>query len=269
MRSENIIEKFEEALRNLSDVEIDVEEVKSRSMKPEKLDALFANGPVVCSIFDHATFKFKYMSRNVEQMLGIPSEQIVELEYQEFLQRHFHPADLEIVLHQLFDDTVTFIADNAKTSALRISIQYNYRMQTASGKWIKVKQQTTPIKLGEKGEILLDQSFYSPAGTADYNETHPIELSIYVRDNKGLYNRTFSKTYSALNGSGGGNGNGITQRELEVLKLLAKGKTSRQIGQLLYISESTVVTHRKNMLEKFGLNNTSELIAFAFKTGVL
>lgn len=265
MGNETVIEKFEEALQNLSDVEIDVEEVKSRSMKPEKLDALFANGPVVCSIFDHATFKFKYMSRNVEQMLGIPAEQLVELEYQEFLQQYFHPADLEIVFHQLFADTVTFITDTAKTSTLRISIHYNYRMRTAAGNWIKVEQQTTPIKLNDSGKILLDQSFYYPAGKANPKENHPIELSIYIQDNNGLYKRTFSKTYSSSNT----NGSEITQRELEVLQLLAKGKTSCQIGQMLYISESTVVTHRKNMLEKFGLNNTSELIAFAFKTGVL
>ncbi|MBL4651566.1 MAG: response regulator transcription factor [Flavobacteriales bacterium] len=59
----------------------------------------------------------------------------------------------------------------------------------------------------------------------------------------------------------------ITQREEEVLKLVTKGKQSPEIAQLLHISLFTVKTHRKNILNKLGLNNTAELVRYALENG--
>ncbi len=59
----------------------------------------------------------------------------------------------------------------------------------------------------------------------------------------------------------------LTPREKEVLKLLMEGKLSRQISNTLHISKQTVDTHRRNMLHKKSLSNTSELIAKAISHG--
>ncbi|MGE5410561.1 MAG: response regulator [Clostridiales bacterium] len=59
---------------------------------------------------------------------------------------------------------------------------------------------------------------------------------------------------------------GITRREMEVLNLIAEGKTSQEISEKLYISYFTVGKHRKNIMHKFDLKNTAELIKFAIKT---
>ncbi len=58
--------------------------------------------------------------------------------------------------------------------------------------------------------------------------------------------------------------NQITEREQEVLKLLAQELTSRQIADKLYISERTVETHRKNLMRKTGANNAIGLIRYAY-----
>lgn len=52
----------------------------------------------------------------------------------------------------------------------------------------------------------------------------------------------------------------ITKREKQILIMIADGKTSNQIAQELFLSNLTVDTHRKNMLQKFGVKNTAELI---------
>ncbi len=52
----------------------------------------------------------------------------------------------------------------------------------------------------------------------------------------------------------------LTPREEEVLKLLAKGLTSSEIGEKLFIEETTVETHRKNLLSKFEAKNMAQLI---------
>lgn len=55
----------------------------------------------------------------------------------------------------------------------------------------------------------------------------------------------------------------ITRREKEVLELIADGMTNNQIAQKLFISSTTVDTHRKNLLAKFTAKNTASLIRIA------
>ncbi len=55
----------------------------------------------------------------------------------------------------------------------------------------------------------------------------------------------------------------LTERELEILTLIADYKTAQQIAEELNLSKHTVDTHRKNILEKTGLHKTSELVVFA------
>jgi len=61
----------------------------------------------------------------------------------------------------------------------------------------------------------------------------------------------------------------ITQRELEILRLVCMGYNSRQIGGQLFISELTVQTHRRNMVRRLGLRNSHQLIVWAFKERML
>ncbi len=55
----------------------------------------------------------------------------------------------------------------------------------------------------------------------------------------------------------------LTRREKEVLALIAEGLTNHEIGEKLFISTTTVDTHRKNLLAKFGVKNTATLIRLA------
>jgi DNA-binding NarL/FixJ family response regulator len=52
----------------------------------------------------------------------------------------------------------------------------------------------------------------------------------------------------------------LSPREMEVIKHLAEGKTSREISEILCLSKNTIDTHRRNILEKTGLKSTNELI---------
>lgn len=58
--------------------------------------------------------------------------------------------------------------------------------------------------------------------------------------------------------------NHITDRELDVLKLIVQELTSKQIAEKLFISERTVETHRKNLMRKTGVNNVIGLVRYAY-----
>jgi DNA-binding NarL/FixJ family response regulator len=55
----------------------------------------------------------------------------------------------------------------------------------------------------------------------------------------------------------------ITRREKEILELIADGMTNPEIAEKLFVSVSTVDTHRKNLLSKFNVKNTAALVKFA------
>lgn len=60
----------------------------------------------------------------------------------------------------------------------------------------------------------------------------------------------------------------LGRREIEVLRLLAQGMTSPQIGSDLHIAPSTVDVHRRNIMEKLNMHSVAELTKYAIRTGL-
>jgi DNA-binding NarL/FixJ family response regulator len=58
----------------------------------------------------------------------------------------------------------------------------------------------------------------------------------------------------------------ISDRELEVIKLIAEGYTNVEIAEKLFLSPHTVNTHRKNIMQKLGVNNTAAIVMYAVKS---
>lgn len=61
----------------------------------------------------------------------------------------------------------------------------------------------------------------------------------------------------------------LTERETEVMQLLAQGLTNREVAEKLVISPSTVQTHRTHIMEKLNLNNRAELVRYALQNNLL
>lgn len=61
----------------------------------------------------------------------------------------------------------------------------------------------------------------------------------------------------------------VTQREREVLKLLAEGFANKEIAAFLHISVKTVEKHRSNLISKLDLHNVAQLTAFAIQKGLV
>lgn len=61
----------------------------------------------------------------------------------------------------------------------------------------------------------------------------------------------------------------LTKREKEILKMIAEGKTSTDIGSQLFVSPVTVETHRRNLMQKLEVKNVAALIKVAMENGLL
>jgi len=58
----------------------------------------------------------------------------------------------------------------------------------------------------------------------------------------------------------------LTNRQIEILKLVALGKTNQEIADSLFIGKTTVETHRKNMIKKLNLKGVGELLRYALES---
>ncbi|HWY35297.1 MAG TPA: response regulator transcription factor [Nitrosopumilaceae archaeon] len=64
-------------------------------------------------------------------------------------------------------------------------------------------------------------------------------------------------------------GFGVTEREIDIVKLIAEGYSNKQIADKLCLSTHTVNTHRKNIMSKLGVNNTAGIVLYAVKNHLL
>jgi len=61
----------------------------------------------------------------------------------------------------------------------------------------------------------------------------------------------------------------LSKREMEVLSLIAEGKSNKEVAETLFISTKTVDTHKMHILDKLGLKNTAELVRYAIKNNLI
>jgi len=90
--------------------------------------------------------------------------------------------------------------------------------------------------------------FFSPAVTA-------VLVQDYVRS---LQSRNLTDSYGLL-----------TDREKEVLQLLAEGRSNKEVATLLNLALSTIETHRASLMQKLNLHNTAEIVLYAVRKGII
>ena len=61
----------------------------------------------------------------------------------------------------------------------------------------------------------------------------------------------------------------LSKRELQVIRLIAEGFTNPQISEKLFVSPHTITTHRRNILQKLGVNNTASVVLYAVQAGLV
>lgn len=82
---------------------------------------------------------------------------------------------------------------------------------------------------------------------------------------EGIVRRTRNKEPMSLNGGG----DKLTKREIEILRLIADGMTSKQIANKLSLSVTTITSHRSNIMKKLGIHETVGLIKYAIQKNLV
>ena len=125
---------------------------------------------------------------------------------------------------------------------------YILRALSAGARAYLLKDATDEDLLPAIRAVAAGKPFFSPAVTA-------VLIEDYVRM---LQKRGLTDSYHLL-----------TDREKEVLHLLAEGRSNKEVATLLNVGVSTVETHRSNLMQKLDLHNTAEIVLYAVRKGVI
>ncbi|NNE27938.1 MAG: response regulator transcription factor [Saprospiraceae bacterium] len=170
----------------------------------------------------------------------------------------------EQVMHRLAENSIDILILDINMPRLNgIQVMEQISKKGIESKVIVLSMYQQPsyinkmINLGAKGYILKDDSSKQIIGAIKTVHSGNMYLSSEIRSilnsQKELKNQIPA----------------ITSREKEVLKLIAEGLTTKEISKKLFISVNTVQTHRKHLIEKFSVNNSSAMLSLAKDLGIL
>ena len=125
---------------------------------------------------------------------------------------------------------------------------YIIRALAAGARAYLLKDATDEDLLPALRAVVAGRNYFSAAVTT-------LLVEDYVRT---LQKRGLSDSYHLL-----------TDREKEVLHLLAEGRSNKEVATLLALGLSTVETHRANLMQKLSLHNTAEIVLYAVRKGLI
>lgn len=220
----------------------------------------------VTFLLDYSTKKYLYVEESCLSVLGYKAEWFMETGLEEYLSK-WHPADFNIINNEVFRKNILFLQLLSSDEYNDYIFSYNYRFKNPKGDYITVLQRFSyvagPLLTQPAGlvGVVFDISHYKN----DTSIIHTIEKVIATSD--GIMNELMYKKIHPVYEEG--NRNFFSSREIETLRFLAKGLSSKQIAFAMRISINTVNNNRRNMLGKMECKSSSELINYAVKHGLV
>lgn len=93
--------------------------------------------------------------------------------------------------------------------------------------------------------------------------------NIFINDKRDSIVKTIEKHFRTSSPNHSKTDNTLSEREIDVLKLLATGKANKEIAEDLFISVHTVISHRKNISNKLGVKSTAALVIYAVANNLI
>jgi DNA-binding NarL/FixJ family response regulator len=170
----------------------------------------------------------------------------------EALQPHVVIMDISMPQLNGIEAAKQIVKANPRTQIIILSMHsdetYLIRALQAGVKGYLLKESAEEDLIRAVRMVAQGKPFFNPAVTSAL-------LADYMRD---MQQRNLQDSYDLL-----------TEREKEVLQLLAEGKSNKETATVLDVSPSTVETHRTNLMQKLGLHNTAEIVLYAVRKKII
>jgi DNA-binding CsgD family transcriptional regulator len=186
---------------------------------------------LMISLFDIRNNKFLYCNDSFRNVLGYETDEIIRGGW-EFWFKKINPNEARIIKNK-----INLLIQKTHSGKPWEVFSFTYHIKDILSNWYFVNHELSLFQFKKKHFVL--NYLY------DITQIERIE-------------NFFGKQLNSVNKHG--NSITVSKREKEVLMLIAEGFSSKQIADELYISNHTAIKHRKNLIEKFKVKNTAQLI---------
>jgi DNA-binding CsgD family transcriptional regulator len=234
----------------------------------DNLEQLLHIGQVAKSVFNHCipwiylldytTGRYTFASNSLQPILGYKTQDFLDGGIPFTLDK-YHRKDLRILNEEIFPDRLKLLKQIPPEQHPNYVFSYNFQFKNRKGEFVNLLQRNCFIKSDKDNNPLM--SFGVITNVNHFKSSAPVVQVVEKINISNIWEGTetvFKKSYfpdkeDAL----------FSKREKELLPYLAGGLSSKEIASKLFISEYTVINHRRNMMMKTGSLNVAQLICFA------
>lgn len=218
--------------------------------------SISAQAPVFY-VLDYSQARYLFIDPSSYQVLGFKSNEFLEKGPKHVLS-NWHPNDLKIFEQKIFPEAMEFLRHKRPEEYADFSFTCNYRFKAKYGSWLTLLQRSSYFIASEQGTPLAAVGFVVDISHFKEDSTMIHIIEKVDRTLFSLSKTLIKKSVYYPDGIGL-----LSEREVELLRLIYEGLTSKEIAGLLSLSVHTVNNHRKNMMIKTKSKNVGELIHYA------
>lgn len=225
----------------------------------ELLEKIYSAGPSFQYVFDFPNKKFLYVSTGAKTLFGVNPATFLP---QEFVDR-IHPDDIshyayiqELVAYFLFEHIY-------KNEIPKYKVSFQFRIKDIEENYRLFLHQAIALSVDESYNLFAVFANHSIIDHITKVNNNAVSF-LHIDQGKSYFGITRKEDLyhepSKLS---------ISNREIEILKLISEGFTSRDIANYLHISLDTVRTHRKNIINKTKCRNLTQAVAYYIREGLI
>uniref|UniRef100_UPI0032170B98 LuxR C-terminal-related transcriptional regulator n=1 Tax=uncultured Draconibacterium sp. TaxID=1573823 RepID=UPI0032170B98 len=205
--------------------------------------------------FDFYKRDYFYFSKNFNSIFGFHNNCLPLTDHKWFRQR-FHPDDYIINTGSIW--TLKYFYQLPVEERKNIRLIHEFRIKNDNNEWIRLLIQNEILELDKKGNMWLDLKL------CDFSPNQDLDMPGHFI----LRNKLSGEVIYSVRGNNPEVKN-VSSREQEVLSLISEGMKSKEIADKLFISANTVNNHRRNLIEKLNVSNSSEAVKMATTLGII
>ncbi|WP_224483460.1 response regulator transcription factor [Robertkochia aurantiaca] len=236
------------------------DDIQTHIQKLHELDQLLPPSSTFTMITNTLEGKYDFISKNFEYATGLKRQDFIDKGIPHYLSL-IHPDEIQTWLGILQELMAYCTSVYSAEELNKLDFQFNYRLRIGNDTFINILENQVNLKADTDGKPVVGLGHFSVIG--DGNPL-PIRASVRYLNERKEYETVFDKTYGNLFLE-----DKISDRERDVIRLLAMGYDNQSIADNLFISAHTVKTHRKNLLNKTQSKNTAQLLVQCMREGLI
>lgn len=222
----------------------------------ELTNSIVSTGPFYYYVIDFYDMSLSHVSDTVEDLHGFDPK---TLTFEDVLNT-IHPDDVEFVADAEAFLTKFFYERIVREKLLNYKMNYSFRSRMKNGEYCLINHQAILLSLDENGRSGKSLNIHTRIDHLTNFNTRKISL-IGLNGEPSYMNMTLGEIIKPLFC--------FSKREMEVIKLIAKGYSSLEISEKLFIATKTVKKHRQNILQKTDCKNITQLINECGQQGLI